>query len=1124
MSKTVKGIMLALYMTLLISGQLEAAEYFVNKQGADTNDGSSPQKSFLTVQKGVDALNAGDRLTIGPGEYLGAVRRTKLGSADKETVIRAEIPGTVLLRGDVLVPSFRKLDGSHTIHVTDLAAAADVVVVNELDTLKIYERMPNVTELEFLPGAFYHDRAAGKLYLTTSDMSSPETHHYSATITPTHGIYLANPKRVVIDGLDVTGFNADKELGYREGTLGGVWGIFLVNGKDCVIRNCRAYMNGWGIGLTSAEAGSGDNVIERCTAWANKSKFWAGDMGGLTIYAGRRDTIRDSTSFLNGMYGINIYGTGTDGGTYGDKNTPGNDDKNKSRLVNNLAWGNKYDFKIKTGVEYFHLAERCVGLNIWSITPGNVLHCIAGREGLKYLSDNIVLPEEKKLDLQSEFADPDNHDYHLQSTSRFRNAAPDKSDRGAFPYQANIFYVRADGNDSADGLSLGNAWKTLGRAIKALRPGDTVYLEPGTYQADIDLQFHGETGKPISFRGRGINPVVIQGGLRVKDSSQVDFRRLNFSAEVKVDKSNGIAFDNCKWTAEGTALKAAGVSGLRLTHCVFTGFQEAAIALKSCSKTYLAGNLFDERGGVALRMDSADSIEYSNYNSYRQTVSGWEVAGEMLPFAEVQKKHERQSRELVPEFTVKNGVAILKNPALFAASGPLGKPLGAYRDELRNEELSLIGKAEIHSVSATTANLEWMTSLPAACDLVWGDTAACSNRVSVNVNRFGSYSLTGLKPGQTYYFRIKSIRTPGDVDVKVIALKDEPISFTTLKENPAPAVYYVAPDGDNTRTGFDRKNAWRTIQHAAGKVNVGDTVLIAGGKYSERVRVRATGEIGVPITFKYMPGEKVTMDGSAKSLNNGFIAIGKNYLLFDGLHFVDLSMSPIDGPLWMQSGDFNLNNGKDITITRCFSDGRGGYTARSVTASNIVNLRVQNCVNIGKFGGPMAFNNCPDLRIENCVFAEPMIDAFLLRNKANENAFMENNIFTDMLEKKAALNIPMFISDSYLTYPEMRNNCYMVRCFPPAERNLFSDKTISQLEKYISTPLFADPLFAGDPGIKGNPADKKGFSPDRMMELDLKLDFDSFFATNPEVIKRGIGLQAEAFKDFNFNRVAPTLK
>jgi hypothetical protein len=32
------------------------------------------------------------------------------------------------------------------------------------------------------------------------------------------------------------------------------------------------------------------------------------------------------------------------------------------------------------------------------------------------------------------------------------------------------------------------------------------------------------------------------------------------------------------------------------------------------------------------------------------------------------------------------------------------------------------------------------------------------------------------------------------------------------------------------------------------------------------------------------------------------------------------------------------------------------------------------------------------------------------------------------------------------------------------------------------------------------------------------VDFNSFFATNPEVVKRGIGLQPVAFKDFAFNR------
>jgi hypothetical protein len=38
-----------------------------------------------------------------------------------------------------------------------------------------------------------------------------------------------------------------------------------------------------------------------------------------------------------------------------------------------------------------------------------------------------------------------------------------------------------------------------------------------------------------------------------------------------------------------------------------------------------------------------------------------------------------------------------------------------------------------------------------------------------------------------------------------------------------------------------------------------------------------------------------------------------------------------------------------------------------------------------------------------------------------------------------------------------------------------------------------------------------------MLDASFKLDFDSFFTTNPELIKRGIGLQPEAFRDFHFN-------
>ena len=47
----------------------------------------------------------GDTLSIGRGEYAEAVARKGLGSAEKETVIRAEMRGTVLLRGDVDAPA-----------------------------------------------------------------------------------------------------------------------------------------------------------------------------------------------------------------------------------------------------------------------------------------------------------------------------------------------------------------------------------------------------------------------------------------------------------------------------------------------------------------------------------------------------------------------------------------------------------------------------------------------------------------------------------------------------------------------------------------------------------------------------------------------------------------------------------------------------------------------------------------------------------------------------------------------------------------------------------------------------------------------------------------------------------
>ncbi|MFA7158024.1 MAG: hypothetical protein WC299_01885 [Kiritimatiellia bacterium] len=38
------------------------------------------------------------------------------------------------------------------------------------------------------------------------------------------------------------------------------------------------------------------------------------------------------------------------------------------------------------------------------------------------------------------------------------------------------------------------------------------------------------------------------------------------------------------------------------------------------------------------------------------------------------------------------------------------------------------------------------------------------------------------------------------------------------------------------------------------------------------------------------------------------------------------------------------------------------------------------------------------------------------------------------------------------------------------------------------------------------------------MQGDVQVGYNLVFATNPEVVKRGIGLQPEAFRDFHFTQ------
>jgi hypothetical protein len=128
----------------------------------------------------------------------------------------------------------------------------------------------------------------------------------------------------------------------------------------------------------------------------------------------------------------------------------------------------------------------------------------AGHDRLRS-EDTLLLSAESRLDVRREFADPDNFDYRLQPTSRFRGTGPEGADPGAFPYRSDVFYVSPDGNDDDDGLAVASAWRTLAHAARQLRPGSTLYLLEGTYPDALSIAARsGDSHEPFGCAAGGL--------------------------------------------------------------------------------------------------------------------------------------------------------------------------------------------------------------------------------------------------------------------------------------------------------------------------------------------------------------------------------------------------------------------------------------------------------------------------------------------------------------------------------------------------------------------------------------------------------------------------------------------
>ncbi len=1038
---------------LIMIGSLPVlgAEYFVNKQGNDANNGLTRDNAFLTIQKGLDALKAGDTLTIGAGEYREKVERADLGSLDVDTVIHAEVPGTALLRGDVPAPEFKKVEGYRFVYVAPLESEPQAV----LEHNHMHTMLPkaNVPELDFDPGFFHYDAAAKRLYISNQNLSVPDRCRYTLAVTGTSGFKLHNPKRVIIDGLAATGFYPG-------------WGILLGQPVSCTVRNCLCFMNVGGIVLEPNEGlGKGDggsnNVVEKCVAYGNT-------FGGIVRYGANNDVVRDCYTYRNVREGQEHFGVMHYSGMTGP-------------LVfkNNISWGHNFNYSVKQGNQQERL-EKCVGLGFIRISTNKMTHNLIGG-GNEYDRrsnapvDTILFVRERNLDKDFEFADPLNLDYRLQPDSRFRGTAADGSDRGPYQYKENIFYLSPAGNDRADGLSMRKPWRTLARAFRSLKPGDTLYLAEGEYAA-APLNKAGNSKSPIMIRGRGRDTVVVRGKFTMTGGAGIGFERLNFSGGVSLNNSSDLTFKNCTFFGRAAVLMAKQVAGLKVEHCVFAG---VPLNIKDSNGVFLSGNIYANAGKPAVGLDATGAILYSDYNNYQDKAQCWKVKNTKWSFASLQKQHDRYSQTLKPQFAVTDGLPCLKDDNQFRSIGPHSTALGIYHEyDAAPKALDLVGPF-LHSTSDTTANIEWWISRPATCSLAWGETPEMKNTVGNfrGLGRFNTFSLTGLKPGRTYYFKIVSADALGAGDgPATLKPKNATLTFKTAVVLADPRVYYVAPNGNDDNDGLSREKAFCTICRAADRVGPGDTVMIAAGDYPENVRIRAAGTPERPITFRCVTGEKANM--LAGNLPRSFEVILKPDNRFDGLYFREEGF-------WREG--FVVRQSPRVHITRCLNT--------MVDASESPEMLIRNCVLHGGWNS-VTLSRCPNSLVENNVF----IMTILRQLVCNSPAKVYRNVFCECVRNKTHQTLLELSGDVTET-----DNCFYLRW--PEEEKL----AVNNLPLPIYRTMTGSNAVAANPMMPGTPGRLQGW------QHSSDEDFDKFFTTNPELVARGIGLQPEAFHDFHLS-------
>ncbi len=173
---------------------------------------------------------------------------------------------------------------------------------------------------------------------------------------------------------------------------------------------------------------------------------------------------------------------------------------------------------------------------------------------------------------------------------------------------AATYYIAPDGDNTGPGTSSA-PWATFAYAMLVLQPGDTLYLEDGTYSEQLNITASGTSNAYVTIRARNEGSAIVsttypESPLTVNNESYIEVDGINFRNSGVYDKSVNCATDGLGYTdINGVDIKYSDHIILRrVTSNGCSGCNSAVISLWYVTNSLLEDCAGSGQGRVVLNM------------------------------------------------------------------------------------------------------------------------------------------------------------------------------------------------------------------------------------------------------------------------------------------------------------------------------------------------------------------------------------------------------------------------------------------------------------------------------------------------------------------------------------------